>query len=54
MSHSTKLYLAKDEDTVILDDQHLYDLGGKVFSLAELRQHVIESETYAKVKAGLE
>ena len=42
-----------NEDTILLDDQHLYDLGGKVFSLAELRQHVIESETYQKVKENL-
>lgn len=53
MASPTKLFLEFQDDTIILDDQHLYDLGGKIFSLAELRQHVIESETYQKVKAGI-
>ena len=36
------------ERTVILDQYHLFDLGGRILSLHELQQAVIDAEYYRK------
>jgi hypothetical protein len=38
------------EDVVKLNQHELYDLGGKVFSLKELQQAVIDQYQYHKLR----
>jgi hypothetical protein len=35
--------------TVYLSDDQVYDIGGKTYTLQELREHAIDSEQYKKV-----
>lgn len=36
-------------NTILLTDDNVYDIGGKTFTLQELREHAIDSERYQKV-----
>lgn len=36
-------------NTVVLSEDAVYDIGGKVYSLRELQQHAIDSEQYCKM-----
>ena len=46
MTAKTTTFIETAEDTILLRDDKLYDLGGKIYSLAELRQFAMDSDTY--------
>ena len=41
------------KDTVLLRDDKLYDIGGKVYSLRELQQAVIDQSLYIDLKTAI-
>ena len=56
MKTTTATFIETDKDTIVLHDKKLYDIGGRVYSLAELQQHAINSSLYtqliAEIKGG--